>query len=139
MSDRPDVFISDIQKSIILEVKASELVVSDQYPTFYSLRFPRVAKIRYDKDWHEGMNQDQLNELISNFDDARRMNKYKRRLRDPDQSDEGCSSEKSGDDEVYQIIKNKNKKLKVVKSQENSNPSNSNRVYVKDRRLVEFY
>ena len=120
MSDRPDVFISDIQKSIILEVKASELVVSDAYPTFYSLRFPRVVKIRYDKDWHEGMNQDQLNELISNFDDARRMNKYKHRLRDPDQTDEGCSSEQSGDgDDNFPIIKNKNKKLKVAKSQEN--------------------
>ena len=56
MSDRPDVYISDVTKSVVLEVKAGEIVVSDQYPTFYTLRFPRVVKIRYDKDWNEGLN-----------------------------------------------------------------------------------
>lgn len=49
MSTRPDVYISDIRKSIVLEVKAGELVISEQYPTHYSLRFPRVLKVRNDK------------------------------------------------------------------------------------------
>lgn len=29
MSSRPDVYISDIRKSVVLEVKAGELVISD--------------------------------------------------------------------------------------------------------------
>lgn len=29
MSDRPDVFITDISKSVVLEVRAGELIVSD--------------------------------------------------------------------------------------------------------------
>jgi hypothetical protein len=29
MSDRPDVFITDISKSVVLEVRAGELLVSD--------------------------------------------------------------------------------------------------------------
>jgi ATP-dependent DNA ligase len=80
MSERPDVYISDITKSVVLEVRAGELVVSDQYPTFYTLRFPRVIRIRYDKDWNDGLNHEQLTELISNFNNARRMNKNKRGL-----------------------------------------------------------
>lgn len=80
MSERPDVYISDLSKSVVLEVKAGELVISEQYPTFYTLRFPRVVKIRYDKDWHEALNQQGLNELISNFNEARRMNKNKHKL-----------------------------------------------------------
>ena len=53
MSDRPDVYITDISKSVVLEIRAGELVVSDQYPTMYTLRFPRVLKIRYDKNWDD--------------------------------------------------------------------------------------
>ena len=55
MSDRPDAFIADPSKSIVLEVKAGEVVPSDVYPCRYTLRFPRVLKIRFDKDWHEGL------------------------------------------------------------------------------------
>ena len=62
---------------MVLEVKAGELVVSEQYPTYYTLRFPRVMKLRSDKDWHEAMDQEQLNDLITNFADTRRMNKFK--------------------------------------------------------------
>lgn len=98
MADRPDVYITDISKSIILEVRAGELVVSHSYPTYYTLRFPRVAKIRYDKDWHEGMDQEALNDLITNFNDARRMNKYKHGLQDPNDSDQSMNSDMSDDD-----------------------------------------
>ena len=53
MSDRPDVYIRDPSKSVVLEIRAGELQVSDQYPTMYTLRFPRVLKVRYDKGWDE--------------------------------------------------------------------------------------
>jgi ATP-dependent DNA ligase len=29
------------------------MIVSDSYPTGFTLRFPRVVKVRYDKDWSE--------------------------------------------------------------------------------------
>lgn len=67
MSDRPDVYITEISKSVILEIRAGELVVSDQYPTMYTLRFPRVLKIRYDKNWDEGFTETDLQDLIKNF------------------------------------------------------------------------
>ena len=108
MSDRPDAYISDISKSVILEVKAGELVVSDAYPTFYTLRFPRVVKVRYDKDWHEGMNQDQLNQLISNFNDVRRMNKFKHGLEVAGESSNQDNSDE--DEESFQAFKGPRKK-----------------------------
>ena len=67
MSDRPDVYINDVSKSVVLEIRAGELVVSDQYPTLYTLRFPRVLKIRYDKNWDEAFTESDLKELIANF------------------------------------------------------------------------
>jgi DNA ligase-4 len=66
MSDRPDVYITDLSKSVILEIRAGELQVSDQYPTLYTLRFPRVLRIRYDKSWEEGFTEGELKELSSN-------------------------------------------------------------------------
>lgn len=67
MSDRPDVYITDISKSVVLEIRAGELQVSDQYPTLYTLRFPRVLKIRYDKLWDEAFTETELKELVANF------------------------------------------------------------------------
>ena len=67
MSDRPNVYITDVSKSVILEIRAGELIVSDQYPTMYTLRFPRVLKIRYDKNWNEGLTFNELQEMVKNF------------------------------------------------------------------------
>jgi DNA ligase-4 len=44
----PDVYVKDAKKSLILEVKASEIIKSDNF-IGYSLRFPRLMKIRNDK------------------------------------------------------------------------------------------
>jgi DNA ligase-4 len=52
LQDRPDCWITNLSRSIILEVKAAEMIVSESYPTGHTLRFPRVVKIRYDKDWN---------------------------------------------------------------------------------------
>lgn len=37
--------------------------MTDSYPTNYTLRFPRVVKIRYDKDWNETLTMSDLKEL----------------------------------------------------------------------------
>ncbi|KAK3927158.1 DNA ligase 4 [Frankliniella fusca] len=48
--EKPDVWIEP-QKSQILQVKATEIMQSNSYKTGYTLRFPRVEKVRYDKSW----------------------------------------------------------------------------------------
>ena len=75
MSDRTDVYITDISKSVVLEIRAGELQVSDQYPTMYTLRFPRVLKIRYDKNWDEAFSHEDLQDMINNFQESRRLKK----------------------------------------------------------------
>lgn len=52
LQDRPDCWVDHLYNSMVLEVKAAEIIASDSYPTGHTLRFPRVAKIRYDKDWN---------------------------------------------------------------------------------------
>ena len=46
----PDVWIKP-SDSIVIEVKAAQVVESSQFQTRYSLRFPRFRKLRIDKDW----------------------------------------------------------------------------------------
>ena len=67
MSERPDCFVTDLSKSVIFEVKAAEIVHTTVYPTQYTLRFPRVLKIRYDKPWNEAMTRKDLEETYKNF------------------------------------------------------------------------
>jgi len=65
--DRPDFFIDDPSKSVILEVKGAEIVDSDSFPSACVLRFPRVQNIRYDKAWNDAMTYQELRDLIDNF------------------------------------------------------------------------
>ena len=45
---------------MILELKAAEITPSNTFPTDYTLRFPRVEKIRWDKNWDEVMTTEDL-------------------------------------------------------------------------------
>ncbi|KAL7059931.1 hypothetical protein AAHC03_09965 [Spirometra sp. Aus1] len=49
-AERPDVWIPP-RYSVILQIHAAELTSSASYAAGYTLRFPRVAAIREDKDW----------------------------------------------------------------------------------------
>ena len=60
MSDRPDVYIDDPSESIILEIKAAEIVASETFPTKVTLRFPRLNRVRLDKSWNEALKYDEL-------------------------------------------------------------------------------
>ena len=64
-SEKPDVYIDDPSISIILEVKAAEIVPSETFPSKITLRFPRVEKTRFDKNWSDVL---QYNELIKLYD-----------------------------------------------------------------------
>lgn len=59
---KPDCIIEP-SNSAILQVKAAEIVESDQYKTGCSLRFPRVMKIRNDKSWKDCMTYEELKQL----------------------------------------------------------------------------
>lgn len=45
---KPD-FMIDPRKSVVVQVKASEIIPSDVYALNYTLRFPRIVKVRKDK------------------------------------------------------------------------------------------
>ena len=56
-------YIDDPSNSIILEVKAAEIVTSETFPSKITLRFPRVVKTRFDKNWSEVLQYDELIKL----------------------------------------------------------------------------
>lgn len=61
-TEKPEVYIEPCN-SVIVQVKATEIVPSDMYKTGCTLRFPRIEKIREDKEWHECMTLDDLEQL----------------------------------------------------------------------------
>ncbi|XP_021570421.1 DNA ligase 4 isoform X2 [Carlito syrichta] len=61
-TEKPEVYIEPCN-SVIVQVKAAEIVPSDMYKTGCTLRFPRIEKIRDDKEWHECMTLDDLEQL----------------------------------------------------------------------------
>lgn len=61
-TEKPEVYIEPCN-SVIVQIKASEIVSSEMYRTGCTLRFPRIEKIREDKEWHECMTLDDLEQL----------------------------------------------------------------------------
>ncbi|XP_007891664.1 DNA ligase 4 [Callorhinchus milii] len=61
-TEKPEVYIEPCN-SVILQVKAAEIVKSDMYKTSCSLRFPRIERIRDDKEWYECMTLNDLDQL----------------------------------------------------------------------------
>lgn len=62
--EKPDVWIEP-KKSYILQIKATEIVDSrhNAFKMDYTLRFPRVEEIRYDKKWSDCMTITEFEEL----------------------------------------------------------------------------
>ncbi|XP_063067666.1 DNA ligase 4 [Engraulis encrasicolus] len=63
-TEKPEVYIEP-SKSVIIQVKAAEIVTSDMYKTNCTLRFPRIERIRDDKEWHQCMTLNELNQYQS--------------------------------------------------------------------------
>ncbi|XP_008853418.1 DNA ligase 4 [Nannospalax galili] len=61
-TEKPEVYIEPCN-SVIVQVKAAEVVPSEMYKTGSTLRFPRIEKIRDDKEWHECMTLGDLEQL----------------------------------------------------------------------------
>jgi DNA ligase 4 len=64
-NDRPDVVIDSPENSFIFEINFSEIMKSHA-PGFYeyTLRFPRVQKIRYDKEWFECLSESEFRKML---------------------------------------------------------------------------
>jgi DNA ligase-4 len=54
--------------SKILQIKAAQITVTDKYKSGYTLRFPRVMKIRTDKNWDMCMTIQELIDMATNFE-----------------------------------------------------------------------
>ncbi|XP_075382130.1 DNA ligase 4 isoform X2 [Mycteria americana] len=63
-TEKPEMYIEPCN-SVIVQIKAAEIVNSDMYKTDCTLRFPRIEKIREDKEWYECMTSDMLGDLRS--------------------------------------------------------------------------
>ncbi|XP_028810741.1 DNA ligase 4 isoform X2 [Denticeps clupeoides] len=61
-TEKPEVYIEP-RNSVIVQVKAAEIVGSDMYHTDCTLRFPRIERIREDKQWHQCMTLAELNQF----------------------------------------------------------------------------
>lgn len=61
-TEKPEVYIEPCN-SVIVQVKAAEIVPSEMYKTGSTLRFPRIERIRDDKEWHECMTLGDLEQL----------------------------------------------------------------------------
>ncbi|XP_068626604.1 DNA ligase 4 isoform X2 [Battus philenor] len=53
------------ENSVVLQIRASELVKSENYGTPYTLRFQRVIKVRYDKPVKDILTLQEFEEIIS--------------------------------------------------------------------------
>ncbi|KAM7512669.1 hypothetical protein LguiB_011544 [Lonicera macranthoides] len=63
--ERPDVWIDSPEKSIILSVTSDiRTIRSEVFAAPYSLRFPHVDRVRYDKQWHECLDVQSFVELV---------------------------------------------------------------------------
>ncbi|XP_028161495.1 DNA ligase 4-like [Ostrinia furnacalis] len=63
--EKPDFWVMP-EHSTVLQVRATELIQSVGFGTDYTLRFPRVVKIRDDKPVRDVMTLEEFNALVSN-------------------------------------------------------------------------
>ncbi|CAH1249356.1 LIG4 [Branchiostoma lanceolatum] len=63
--EAPDVWI-DPEQSLVVQIKAAEIIESDKFKTGCTLRFPRLEKVRDDKEWSDCMTLDELDDMRKN-------------------------------------------------------------------------
>uniref|UniRef100_A0A8C5K712 DNA ligase n=1 Tax=Jaculus jaculus TaxID=51337 RepID=A0A8C5K712_JACJA len=61
-TEKPEVYIEPCN-SVIVQIKAAEIVPSEMYRAGCTLRFPRIERIRDDKEWHECMTLGDIEQL----------------------------------------------------------------------------
>ncbi|EFA81882.1 DNA ligase IV [Heterostelium album PN500] len=66
-TERPDVYI-DPTASFVLQIKAAQIVITEKYKVGFTLRFPRVVKIRDDKQWSECLDEAGVISLANEYE-----------------------------------------------------------------------
>eukprot|EP00929_Paragymnodinium_shiwhaense_P090125 TRINITY_DN50336_c0_g1_i1.p1 TRINITY_DN50336_c0_g1~~TRINITY_DN50336_c0_g1_i1.p1 ORF type:complete len:939 (-),score=205.44 TRINITY_DN50336_c0_g1_i1:140-2860(-) len=62
---KPDVILDSPRHAFVMEIRAAEIVPTDEYEFGYTLRFPRaVQPIRADKDWNDANTEVDLKEYV---------------------------------------------------------------------------
>lgn len=84
--ERPDVWIERPEKSVILQITSDiRTIRSEVFATPYSLRFPRIQRIRYDKPWYDCLDVQTLVDTVhaksQNDGQAEGGNQFKYRAR----------------------------------------------------------
>lgn len=79
--EKPDVWIPP-SKSLIFLVRGSELIRSSDFKTNYTLRFPRIQKIRLDKSYYECLSLKELEELTGSLKPVQKLSKRHLELSD---------------------------------------------------------
>eukprot|EP00736_Rhodelphis_marinus_P006076 Rmarinus@m.21134 len=79
----PDLWVKDPEKSFVLEVYGAELTPTDQYTVGVTIRFPRVKRLRPDKDPRDCCIQKDVEEIWAEYcgKNARRNNEESSRKR----------------------------------------------------------
>lgn len=63
-ADRPELLIRDPHRSVVIQIKGSQIVATGTYKTLgLTLRFPRFIKLRLDRAADSSLNISQLNKL----------------------------------------------------------------------------
>ncbi|CAA6662353.1 unnamed protein product [Spirodela intermedia] len=63
--ERPDVWVDSPDKSVILSITSDiRTIKSEVFAAPYSLRFPRIDRVRYDKPWHECLDVQSFVDLV---------------------------------------------------------------------------
>ncbi|XP_011688012.1 PREDICTED: DNA ligase 4 isoform X2 [Wasmannia auropunctata] len=82
--NQPDLWIYP-KHSIILTIRATEMIRSKEYPIGYSLRFPRVMNVRPDKPWHSTCTTREFLSLAKDGKMIQKLTKREATLHDIDQ------------------------------------------------------
>lgn len=143
LSERPDVFIDDPSKSIIIELRAGEIVPSDAFPTKLTFRFPRVDKIRHDKNWNECMTYQEVSEFYNNsqhnqlFKKENLFNTLKRESLSNTQNNSQLEPISSSLESKANLMSN----LSLMESKDNSKQSNFNKLKKVNKytKIIETY
>jgi ATP-dependent DNA ligase I len=64
LKEKPDKWIKP-SDSLVVQVKAAQVVESEDYGFEYTLRFPRFVKIRRDRDWTTALSKSEFEDLKS--------------------------------------------------------------------------
>ncbi|KAK8965613.1 DNA ligase 4 [Platanthera guangdongensis] len=63
--ERPDVWVESPDKSVILSITSDiRTIKSEVFAAPYSLRFPRIQRVRYDKPWNECLDVESFRALV---------------------------------------------------------------------------